>query len=339
MPTSKQHQNPLCRLLAPITARGYTWLKKLGPDSFPRTVIVETTSRCNLRCPICPRDKMKRQAGDMPPEIFEAVVEELARHDEREELELVILHFFGDPLMHPRILDMIEQIGSRLPNLRKLGELRDPMRGLCTSTNALLLSADKVEGLLDSKLTWLGIAMDATSEMLYQDMHGSKRWEMLVSNVERLLEANAARPRDLPTIGLQIIETPDTAEEIEAFRSRWEPYTNSAENVQIVVKPFTNWAGQIDMPAGNPWYFTTPCRWPWRALAVCSDGQVAPCCYDMDCTMRLGRVPEQTLEEIWASESVRRLREQLRTGRLDHLALCHHCDEARTYLSRFLPWR
>ncbi len=337
MPGDRQQQNAICRLLAPLTARGYTWLKKLKPDSFPRTVIVETTSRCNLRCPICPRDRMKRQAGDMPPEIFDSLVEELARHDEREELELVALHFFGDPLMHPQIMDMIEQIGSRLPNLRKLGELRDPMRGLGTSTNALLLDEDKIEALLDSKLTWLGIAMDATSEMLYRSMHGSEKWDMLVHNVECLLEANAARPRHLPTIGLQIIQTADTAAEIETFQARWEHYTNSAQNVQIVVKPFTNWAGQIDTPARAPWYFTTPCTWPWRALVVCSDGQVAPCCYDMDCTMRLGKVPEQTLEEIWNSEPVRGLREQLRSGRLAGLELCHHCEEARTHLRRFLP--
>lgn len=278
---------------------------------------------------------MTRPAGDMPPEIFEAVVNELGAQDERGVLELVGLHFFGDPLMHPRITEMIEQIGARLPNLRKLGEQRNPMRGLATSTNALLLTEDKVEPLLDCKLTWLGIAMDATSEMTYRKMHGSERWDLIVANVERLLEANRARPRRLPTIGLQIIETPETAAEIQAFRGRWQHYAEDAENVKIVVKPFSTWAGQVEGEGKlSPWFFTTPCLSPWNMLAVCSDGRVAPCCYDMDCTMSLGKVPEQSLAEIWQAEPVRELRKKLGSGQFRGLRLCRNCDHARTHLRR-----
>lgn len=264
--------------------------------------------------------------------LLERIAEELGEHDARRELRLVGLHFFGDPLMHPQIVKMIEIVGSRVPNLRKLGELHDPMRGLGMSTNALLLSEDLVEPLLTSRLTWLGVAVDATSETTYRRMHGSERWELLGRNVERLLEANRERQRELPVIGLQYIESPETAGMVAQFHEMWSDHAESARNVETVVKPFTSWAGQVDdRLTTSPWHFTTPCLSPWEMLVVVSDGRVVPCCYDMDCSMTLGRLPDQTLQEVWEAEPLERLRERMLTGRLDDLVLCRNCEKARTY--------
>ncbi len=333
--SNQADQHPICRALSPLAARAYSYLKRLRAPSFPHSVFIETTSRCNLRCPICPRDRMQREPGDMDVGLFTTIAEELHEHDAHNELKLVGLHFFGDPLMHPRIVEMIEIIGSRLPNLRKLGMRRDPMQGLGMSTNALLLRPELVEPLLDSRLTTLGVSVDATTESVYRQMHGSERWDLLVENVRGLLEANVRQPRELPTIGLQYIDTPQTHDQLERFREMWREYTEPVANVRTVVKPFTDWAGQIeDRRSSNGWFLSTPCRSPWEMLAIASDGRVVPCCYDMDCRMTLGRVPDQSLQEIWEGEPLKRLRERLRTGRFDNLPLCSDCDKARTYLIR-----
>ncbi|MFO7945597.1 MAG: radical SAM protein [Armatimonadota bacterium] len=335
VPESGQPQNFLCRLLNPLAARAYAWLKGLKPGEFPGWVAIETTSRCNLRCPICPRDHMKRTPGDMPPQIFDAVAEELGEQDAKNALHLVVLHFFGDPLMDPNIIQRIETLGSRMPNLRKLGRLRDPMRGLSLSTNALLLSEELVQPLLDSKLTWLGVSIDATTETTYRRIHGAEKWDLLISNVERLLEANAENSSSFPTIGLQIIDAPGMQEEIGAFRTRWEPYVQRMENVRVVVKPYQDWAGQIDGKATHsPWHFRTPCQWLWEMLVVASDGRVAPCCYDMDCSMSLGSIPEQSLQEIWRGSRLENLRQKMLSGDLSGLPLCQDCDNAHTPLNR-----
>ncbi|MFP3904250.1 MAG: radical SAM/SPASM domain-containing protein [Armatimonadota bacterium] len=296
---------------------------------------IETTSRCNLRCPICPRDRMKRPPGDMTPEVFDAVVEELGEQDARNALHLVVLHFFGDPLMDPNIIERIETLGSRLPHLRSLGSLRDPMRGLSLSTNALLLSEGLVQPLLDSKLTWLGISIDATSQMMYRRTHATDKWDLLISNVERLLAANENDSTGFPTIGLQIIDAPGMEDAIEAFRTRWNPYVERMQNVRVVVKPFQDWAGQIEENIEqSPWHFQTPCQWLWEMLVVCSDGRVAPCCYDMDCSMPLGSVPEQSLQEMWKGPALNRIRQKMLSGDLSSLPLCETCHNARTPLSR-----
>ncbi len=271
----------------------------------------------------------------MTPEVFDAVAEELGEQDEKNALHLVVLHSFGDPLMDPNIIQRIEAVGSRMPNLRKLGSLRDPMQGLSLSTNALLLSEELVGPLLDSKLTWLGISIDATSEVTYRQIHGAEKWDLLISNVARLLEANADNSSGFPTIGLQIIDAPGMQEEIEAFRTRWEPYVKRMDNVRVVVKPYQDWAGQIEgKTKQSPWHFKTPCQWLWEMLVVCSDGRVAPCCYDMDCSMPLGSVPEQSLQEMWKGPALNRIRQKMLSGDLSSLPLCETCHNARTPLSR-----
>ncbi|MGM0491648.1 MAG: radical SAM/SPASM domain-containing protein [Armatimonadota bacterium] len=335
MMSQDRGQHPLCTLLSPLAARGYARFKGLSAPDFPHSIFIETTSRCNLRCPICPRDQMQRADGDMDVALFETISDELAMHDRLGRLKVIGLHFFGDPLMHPEIIRMIEIIGSQVPNLRELGRYRDPMRGLGMSTNALLLTEDKVEPLLQSKLTSLGVAVDATSKTVYREMHGSERWDLLVSNVERLLKANARHPREFPTIGLQYIETPETRDQLAEFREMWREYVEPVENVRTIIKPFTNWAGQVRDPrTASRWFFSTPCASPWEMLAVASDGRVVPCCYDMDCRLTLGRVPDQSIEEIWHGRPLARLREKMRSGQFCDLPLCPDCDKARTYLIR-----
>jgi len=161
---------------------------------------------------------------------------------------------------------------------------------------------------------------------VYERVHGSRQWERLVANVEALLAANAAQPRDLPIIGLQMIETPEARDEIAAFRALWEPRIAGMTNVVLNVKPYTTWAGQIGTSpaagAAGQWFVHKACTYPFEMLVVCSDGSVAPCCYDMDCTMRLGDVREQSLAEVWRAAPLRDLRADMRRGALGRRPLC-----------------
>ena len=45
----------------------------------PVEYIVETTAKCNLYCPMCPRETHKQPKEDMTDEIFERLVQESRR--------------------------------------------------------------------------------------------------------------------------------------------------------------------------------------------------------------------------------------------------------------------
>ena len=71
--------------------------------ALPVEYIVETTAKCNLYCPMCPRETHKQPKEDMTGEIFERLVEGAAETGEH-----MMLIGLGEPFMDPKIFDRIE---------------------------------------------------------------------------------------------------------------------------------------------------------------------------------------------------------------------------------------
>ena len=81
----------------------------------PERIYIETTNRCNLRCPQCPTGLKitGRPEGEMEKALFRAVVDEVHPF-----ASTAVLHIWGEPLLNPRIESYItyaaERGGSRL---------------------------------------------------------------------------------------------------------------------------------------------------------------------------------------------------------------------------------
>src|SRR2546423_15130132 len=71
----------------------------------PVEYIVETTAKCNLYCPMCPRETHKQPKEDMADEIFERLARESS--STAEHMPLIGL---GQPFMDAKIIDRIENI-------------------------------------------------------------------------------------------------------------------------------------------------------------------------------------------------------------------------------------
>src|SRR6266478_462190 len=69
----------------------------------PVQYIVETTAKCNLYCPMCPRETHKQPKQDMADDIFNRLVEESGASAEH-----MMLIGLGEPLMDPKIFERIE---------------------------------------------------------------------------------------------------------------------------------------------------------------------------------------------------------------------------------------
>lgn len=73
------------------------------PD-FPQHVNIEVTNRCNASCPMCPMQNMKRKEGNMSFSLFQKIVDECADNG----VEKIKYHIAGEPLIHPKLEEMIE---------------------------------------------------------------------------------------------------------------------------------------------------------------------------------------------------------------------------------------
>ncbi|MBU0701765.1 radical SAM protein [bacterium] len=81
---------------------------------FPEEIQIEITNRCNLSCKMCIRDTLNIPLEDMPFETFEEIMKRLSLKSPL--IKLLILTGLGEPLMHPRLAEMIALANKLLPN-------------------------------------------------------------------------------------------------------------------------------------------------------------------------------------------------------------------------------
>jgi radical SAM protein with 4Fe4S-binding SPASM domain len=107
-------------LLKKLPGPLYRWLgRKWINYEYPRHIFVELTSNCQLRCSYCPRPRVSHQ---LPYELLEKIVEEASLFGKVS----FSLHLFGEPLLYPRIIEVIDYI-------------KDRGHGVILTTNGILL--------------------------------------------------------------------------------------------------------------------------------------------------------------------------------------------------------
>jgi hypothetical protein len=113
---------------------------------------VELSSFCNMRCGYCPHPTMRRAKGYMEAEVLNACIGAIKDSGGGE----IVLHHFGEPLLHP-------SLGDRLRQAAAAG------LAICMSTNALLIdrawedltSVEAPVRLVVSVHQWAGQGADA----------------------------------------------------------------------------------------------------------------------------------------------------------------------------------
>jgi sulfatase maturation enzyme AslB (radical SAM superfamily) len=73
----------------------------------PAVFAIESTNHCNLRCVMCPRgepDIMERSLGTMSDGLSQKILD-----DAKFFTDPCWFHWFGEPLMHPRLFEQIAQ--------------------------------------------------------------------------------------------------------------------------------------------------------------------------------------------------------------------------------------
>jgi hypothetical protein len=116
----------------------------------PVEYIVETTAKCNLYCPMCPRETHKQPKADMPDEIFERLVRESGRSAEH-----MMLIGLGEPFMDRKIFERIEYCEQH--NISTL-----------LSTNGTFFDEKTCARLLDTPLEHITLSFDGATKESFE---------------------------------------------------------------------------------------------------------------------------------------------------------------------------
>ena len=134
-------------------------------------VYVEPTNRCNLECRTCIRNSWEEPLGHMTEETFQRIVEGLRAFDP---VPTVFLGGFGEPLAHPRIIDMVTEVkgvGGRVELI----------------TNGTLLDARMSDRLIRAGLDMLWVSLDGATPESYTDVRLGAALPEVLANIQRLV--------------------------------------------------------------------------------------------------------------------------------------------------------
>jgi putative metalloenzyme radical SAM/SPASM domain maturase len=158
---------------------------------FPSKLFLEATTRCNLRCRMCV--KQTSDCGivtaDMAPSTFEALKPAIPGLSE------VIISGIGEPLLHPRLERMIEEIKARLPASGSVG----------LQTNGTLLTGSRIERLCALGLDSICISVDAVTDDLFGSIRVGAQFERLEAALSHLEKTKILTRRVAPLVGIQFV--------------------------------------------------------------------------------------------------------------------------------------
>jgi radical SAM protein with 4Fe4S-binding SPASM domain len=273
--------------------------------ALPVEYIVETTAKCNLYCPMCPRETHQQPKQDMSGEVFERLVRESGSTAEH-----MMLIGLGEPFMDPRIFERIE-----FCHRHSISTL--------LSTNGTFLDERVAERVLASPLEQITLSFDGASKESFEFYRKGAKFEKVRDNFIRFARMKHARRSKMQVV-VQMVRMERNAAEVAEFVRFWSAVPGVD---QIRVKEDeTNLMHPDAGHAAEDWKHH-PCHYLWRGpLYVKQNGDVYPCCqsYMLD-GAPLGNIEEQPLERIWNSDEMQRMRRAHAAGRAGEIDICARC--------------
>jgi radical SAM protein with 4Fe4S-binding SPASM domain len=272
--------------------------------ALPVEYIVETTAKCNLYCPMCPRETHKQPKADMTDEVFERLVREAG--DSAEHMMLIGL---GEPLMDPHIFERIE-----LCHRHSISTL--------LSTNGTFLDERCAGRILDSPLDQITLSFDGAKKETFEFYRKGAKFEKVRDNFVRFGRLKHERRSRLQVV-VQMVMMDGNAAEVDDFIRFWKAVPG-IDQVRIK-QDETNLMKPDAGHAAGDWKH--PCHYLWRGpMYVKQNGDVYPCCqsYMLD-GAPVGKIGEQPLAQIWNSGTMQEMRRLHAAGRAGEIDICSRC--------------
>lgn len=236
--------------------------------SFPGTVQIETTTKCDQNCWFCPRGVMKRKKDEfMSDELLEKVFDEL----QGKGVQVVHPFLYGEPFEDPRmfaIVDRIHSIGAKA----------------FIYSNATLINEEVTKKIIAHGVDSLILTMTTNS----------KASGAVVENVLKFLKMKG---NSLPKTEIKVVRKDGKD---DGFLDFW----SKVPNVNAWVSGVQSIAGHNFKPEKNE---TKGCNRMIGFITVLVNGDVCLCCNDYDCSELQGNINSQTMEDVFNGEEHKRL--------------------------------
>lgn len=311
-------------------------LRTRDPIGDPTALIVDLTTHCQLRCPLCPTGLARegRARQHIPVEAFRRLVDRYARTSLR-----LFLTDWGEPLLHPQAAELIAYAEAR---------------GLWTaiSTNGLFLPDELAAGLVAARLSHATFSIDGATQESYARYRVRGELDTVLANLTRLVAARNHAGSRRPHVTWQFLVFRHNQHEVDAARAKARELgvAFDARGAGLGVHGETPHrapsspealAWLVDDPrwpeshayfdASRPYLEDRHCWWLWKALVVSPNGSAPPCCCTFEERDDVGNVFHDDPERVRRSPRARRMRAVFRREPLPpgDTVVCERCDVFR----------
>jgi radical SAM protein with 4Fe4S-binding SPASM domain len=304
---------------------------------------------------------VNKAEGAIPYELFTRIV------DENPNLERVTLQGLGEPLLHPRIVDMVRYLAER--GIR------------CGfNTNATLLTPRRAAALVEAGISWLHVSLDGATPDGYESVRDGARFADVVRNLRALVAAKRRHGGDAPHVEIAFVAMRRNLDELPALvrlvadidgsggsggsggiaRIRVQNLSHTfddtdpagryaeirdfaaeeslfggadRERTARVFAEASRLAESLGVTLRLPATEAAPppsrpgCSWPFEAAYVTSRGGLQPCCMVMGDRATLGEVHSHPFADVWWSPAYERFRGGLLDG--EPPEVCRGCSVYR----------
>lgn len=258
------------------------------PTRGPASLAVETTVRCDLRCPMCPRTAGHYPDEDMPDTLLYPLLESFAALGG----DYLYLNGLGEPLLDPRLFEILRRC-------RRLG-----LQTL-VSTHGGHLDEAKRSALLAEPCDVLTVSIDAFSEETYRKVRVGGELSRVRAYVQAL--AHEKRARRVPLhLSIQLVIMDRNRHEVPDFLHFWQQVPG-VDSVRLKDEEF----GLPHIADYQPRMHGegVPCRLPWRGPLLARYNGDLYACFPMTYDNRpLGNLHTHSLAQLWQGEALQTLR-------------------------------
>lgn len=177
----------------------------------PLTLAIESTAKCTLFCPMCPRENIYFPPKDMELAVFKKIIDE-----GKDYLEFAVPYGVGEPLLNPEIYDM-------LAYCRSVGV----PAGI--STNATTLTEDASRRLIASGLDYIIFAFDGATRETYEKYRKGGDFAKVRNNIRGFLKVKKEMESRIFCI-VQMVRLKDNQHEIPDVIRIGNSFTRSEES-------------------------------------------------------------------------------------------------------------
>ena len=297
----------------------YTRLR-LGLNTFKdiKTLSIEFSSVCNLRCKYCFLDQLERERS-LDIGIYEKLIREIASNP-KFDLKVMEWPISGEFFVYPKFKEVIEitkRYMHQYPNFRP---------HIILNENLALLNEEKINLLLESGIIKQIIcSVDGHDAVTFEDMRPPAKFDRVLANMRLLVNRN----RELGSkVFIQINNGRDERSEGKPLSPQMQEIFNMGNSVTCWKPKYWN----ESFNKKNKQFYPAKgfCSFVFNNVTLSSSGKISKCCMDLRGATEYADLKNHTLEEIWTSQVRRQFLSLMFANKRGSIKGCDTCSITNT---------